>query len=677
MNWQGIQQFEYRWQPSKDLSLIAGSVPFEEIRPWRDRITRWVRHRAIDAPTESVRYEMFADGMAALAWRQRTAQALEPGTGSESRPEVSRVLLGPVDLLTPEVAMVICHTGLPEAIGPLPGKVAVADPLPPVHPDVLTGLMRSHSTTLDQLALGETGLSRVIAAALGDCDTALSVQLPQRVIERRPQEGAQGPLLWGLRRTVWPLLGRDSGTRGWSFSTYELPLGDMDTGALADIVFRAQQTVQPSLNTRREIVVRPLDPAAPPTHMHQGFAKLLVAAYQHMGGENLSQYLAAISDDYGAVDKRIEGVRASLLAALPAAALPAAGGFAAQPAPPDEGQAAAPSGDAVHTDLPGDAVPAEDAAGGFLGVEMPDQAPLPEDATRPAAGPAEPEHAAPQPLRHAAPTGRHAALTPPETPLPDTPPGTAPACAPVRGTSLPDAPPRGLGSPDPQLDSPAKDGEDAPPLQIGLDRQDVTAARQNYTIVDILNRLWTDRQDQEFEAAVHSLLSQEFTYQPDERTEARWMIERNQWYLPALEIYDGADPSELLQAMFRATVIPDLGKAEVAQQLAEWAETRKAPPEVIKALNAAAQGQGGAPGRMSQALERPLGRRWMTENGIRARSPGYSDQVSGRHGADVYKPDDYRPPQTFLQGKRPSDPVALLTVFCLVLIVLLVLALTR
>jgi hypothetical protein len=43
----------------------------------------------------------------------------------------------------------------------------------------------------------------------------------------------------------------------------------------------------------------------------------------------------------------------------------------------------------------------------------------------------------------------------------------------------------------------------------------------------------------------------------------------------------------------------------------------------------------------------------------------------------VYKPDDYRPPQTFLQGKRPGDPVALLTVFCLVLIVLLVLALTR
>ena len=314
--WSGIHQFEYRWQPTKDLSLIAGSLPAAAIQPWADRIGLWIRHHAVKAPTESVRYEIFNGGMAALAWRQRYPNAI----GYGDRPEASRVLLGPVQLLTPEVAIGVCHAGLPEAIATHSGR----DSLSPIDPDKLNRLARARADEFDQLAANEAGLARVIAAALTDRDAPLSVQLPQHVIARPPQAGAQGPLLWGLRRTVWPLLGRDSGRRGWSFSTYEPPLGDLDTGALADIVFRTYQAVQPGLSTRREVLVRPHEPIEPSAAVtYQGFATLLVDAYRYLGGEELSRQLDAVGAEYPSADKRIEGMQTMLWAALPAAALSA------------------------------------------------------------------------------------------------------------------------------------------------------------------------------------------------------------------------------------------------------------------------------------------------------------------------------------------------------------------
>ena len=131
--------------------------------------------------------------------------------------------MGPVQLLTPEVAIAVCRAGLPETIGPRPGQVPVGSLLPPVDPAELTSLARDKAEELDELAANEPGLDRLIAAALTDRDTALSVQLPQHIIARPPQRGSQGPLLWGLRRTVWPLIGDEAGRRGWSFSTYEPP----------------------------------------------------------------------------------------------------------------------------------------------------------------------------------------------------------------------------------------------------------------------------------------------------------------------------------------------------------------------------------------------------------------------------------------------------------------------
>ena len=115
---QAIHQIEYRWQQARDMSAVASSMSPESYRSWIQRIGPWVRHPGVETPTGSVRYERYGDKAAALAWRQRDRQAVGSGDG---RPLVSRVLIGPADLLGPDVAMAVCYAGLPpELIGPPP-----------------------------------------------------------------------------------------------------------------------------------------------------------------------------------------------------------------------------------------------------------------------------------------------------------------------------------------------------------------------------------------------------------------------------------------------------------------------------------------------------------------------------------------------------------------------------
>ena len=281
----------------------------------------WVRHPAVDAPTDSVHYQMFGDRAAALAWRQRDRHAVAFEDGREGRPLVSRVLLGPADLLTPEVAMAVCYTGLPETIGPRPGTVTVGARLPPVAAAGLTGLVRDNAEALDRAAAQEVGLERLVAAALGDQDTPLSVQLPERLIVRSPRGGSQALLLWGLRRTVQPLLSLGGGRRGWSFSTFELPLSDTDPGTLPDIVFRLMQPAPQAapMTPRKEIRVRPQDPVpAPIETVYQYLARLLVVAYRDHGGDELSRLIVAYAGDYPLADRRIQAIYNALDASPPA-----------------------------------------------------------------------------------------------------------------------------------------------------------------------------------------------------------------------------------------------------------------------------------------------------------------------------------------------------------------------
>jgi hypothetical protein len=345
-----IQQIEYRWQRATDMTPIATSLSSGSLRSWTERIGPWVRHPEVDGPvktpTESVRYESLGDtGLAAIAWRQRDPRAALADERHATRPVVSRVLAGSDEVLTPGVAILLCATGLPDdLLGPQPGSVARGAGLPSIHADDLTRVAKSEVDRHDEAAAVAEGLHLVVAAALSNHRTPLSVELPERLITEPVPGGPQAHLLWGLWRTLRPLLGSVFGGRGWSFSTFEPPQGDTDPGALGGIVFRAAQagSQAPPMTVRQEIFVRPYEPARqPPRTRDEELAELLVAAYRRLGGAELRRVLQECTTPYNQTAQRIDAAYRELAGpprngdkrVPPGAGAPQAGGYPSQAAP--------------------------------------------------------------------------------------------------------------------------------------------------------------------------------------------------------------------------------------------------------------------------------------------------------------------------------------------------------
>src|SRR5581483_8224290 len=117
-------------------------------------------------------------GQAALAWRYWDERAASRDDGTRGRPLVSRVLVGPVSVLTFEVALASCRTG-PAAqwLGPMPGQVPDGSQLPTVSGTALAGLARDLAPGLDQAAAGQEGLQAVVAAALAEPSAPLAVSI--------------------------------------------------------------------------------------------------------------------------------------------------------------------------------------------------------------------------------------------------------------------------------------------------------------------------------------------------------------------------------------------------------------------------------------------------------------------------------------------------------------------
>jgi len=701
---QEIHQIEYRWQPAKDMSAVACSMSPESFRSWVQRIGPWVRHPGVDAPTESVRYEMYRDRAAALVWRQRDRQAVQFNDGRDGRPLVSRVLLGPADLLTPEVAVTLCSTGLPETIGPRPGTVSFGATLPPVDAAGLTELVRDNAEALDRAAAREAGLERVVAAALGDRDTPLSVQLPERFIVRPPQGGSQALLLWGLRRTMGPLLGRGGGRRGWSFSTFELPLSDMDPETLPDIVFRLAQAAPQAapMTPRAEIRVRPQDPVPVPVDTaYQHLARLLVVAYRDLGGDELSRVIAARAGDLWSADRRIQAVYDALDDSLPAVTVISEGAGNAPPAVPyaappvaaapyraDEksapssgevGQPAAPTVlDMAPPELAVPAAPAERHQP--EPSRLPPAAPPPPAASRPPAVPPPPAASRPP----AAPPPPAASCPPAAAQPVTTRPAPAPPSVPV--TSPPAARPTVSAGRSPQ---------DAPQLFTGESRHPQAGeVPPPTTLTALLALLSAGPASQEFESAFQALRAKNFQSGPQDRVGSRRLIRDRGWFVDVFQQYDQAEFEDILVMIFWHTVIPDLGDRHVSGELADWAGKLAAPAVVIRALYATTEGTPGMRQLMDQALRPALSWRWLNENGIRppavpqapaAVSPPIRDTASGSRDAGagaqggpaqqaVAQPSSG--PQT-LQGlldRKVTMPVPLVLAICIAVIVLLLVA---
>jgi hypothetical protein len=311
---QDLHQIEYRHHQTKDLSPVASSMSSaESLRAWDSRIRAWVRHPHADRLSESVCYQLLRNGQAALAWRYWDRRAAERADGTRGRPLVSRVLVGPAGVLTPEIAVALCQAGpTADSVGPMPGEVPDGAELPTVSAAALVAVTRAMIPVLDQDAAQQAGLQAVVAAALADPYTALAISVQDTIIQKPLREGVQGPLLWGLGRIASPLLGPAG--RDWSFSTFEPPLGEMDPASLPGIVFRqAQDGAQtPPTRWRKEVRVRPLasnalDPGSPYAEQVE-LAGWLVAEYRERGGDWLGQFVAECCGSERSLQVRLDRV---------------------------------------------------------------------------------------------------------------------------------------------------------------------------------------------------------------------------------------------------------------------------------------------------------------------------------------------------------------------------------
>jgi hypothetical protein len=309
-----IHQIEYRWHDRRDLSPVATTMSPESLRAWDSWIRTWVRHPHVDRLEESVCYQVLPNGRAALAWRYEDWQAAERHDGRRGRPLVSRVLAGQLSLLPPEVAITLCRTGPPATAGPRPGQVTTENKLSVIRAEELSRLVSEQTAGLDEEAARQDSLRQVVAAALSHPHTPLAIHIRDGHILEPPEEGLPCLLLWGLRRITWPLLANAG--RGWSFSTFELPLGDIDPAVLPDILFRQAQdapTAAPAM-PRDEVKIRPFDTEAPgDPSPYAEMAAWLVAEYRERGGDELRQLITEWCEAEQSLMRRLEKVYGQLL----------------------------------------------------------------------------------------------------------------------------------------------------------------------------------------------------------------------------------------------------------------------------------------------------------------------------------------------------------------------------
>jgi hypothetical protein len=541
----------------------------ESTQAWDPRIRPWVRHPNVDAPSESVCYQLFPAGTVALAWRYRDRQAAEREDGAHGRPLVSRVLVGQAGLLTPDVAIALCRAGLPAAAGPRPGQVGPETVLSPISADELTGLVRERAAALDQHAAREKGLQQVVAAALSDPDTPLAIQLRDPYIFATPPDGSQSLLLWGLWRTVWPLLGHGIARRGWSFSTFELPMGDMDTSTLPDIVFRRAQAAPtvPPASARRENRVRPGDPSASAARGPYAaeLAEWLVSEYQETNGDELRQLIAECSAGHP-LESRLKTVYDVLRArrspvSMSSPVTPFVSVSPAQepaPVPTADEPAVAENPTTTASSQVAAFHPATTEPPAPQYADTPEYRDTPDywDAPRlntPDPGASEYTDGPGRPVQFLAPMFR----------LPSRPEPTI--------------------DPDNYLTGRP---EEAPRLATYENQQAVrNEGAQPHSVRSLLMGLDSETDIQDFQSILQRILGS--TAEFDERDEVRRQMPKIGWYIPAFERHGYKYCVDDLAGLFRILVIPDLERARVAAELRDW--VRQGPPQVTAALLAAAK----------------------------------------------------------------------------------------
>jgi hypothetical protein len=635
---QDLHQIEYRHHPVRDLSPVASSMSSpDSLRAWDSRIRAWVRHPHADRLAESACYQLLPNGQAALAWRYWDQRAAERADGTRGRPLVSRVLVGPASVLTPDRAVALCQAGLTaELVGPMPGEIADDAELPTVSSDAVHAVTHAMAPVLDQRATQQAGLQAVVAAALALLAIPLAVSVRDNLIQKPLPEGVQCPLLWGLRRITAPLLG--SGGRDWSFSTFEPPLGEMDPASLPGIVFRqAQEGAQtPPARWRKELKVRPfasdaLDPGSAYGSRVE-MAGWLVTEYQERGGAGIAAFIAEHCGSERSVQARLERVydelRASRNIESPIVISGQPRGFvsvSSSRAPSRaEPQAAGPDREEPRPaePEPAEPEPAEPEPAAAAGSPSPQATPYGEAATGVTApGPDQREPAAaPGPVPGPAPEFSETAVSGSGEPVyPDYQRRGQAAAHPAR----PDERARSL--------VPPKEGQQAPPLPVA-DRSGRDAGAPGVahppprhqlsseiaTVSYLLRQLELVSADAaEFDAILRSISRADRREgDPDDRLKSWEVISNNDWFnniSKHREFY-----VKELAEVFAIVVIPELAvQADPPAAIVRWAD--EAPSRMIGGLLAAAKQDSPEMWQVViRLLEPVLASRWTVDNSIQA-----------------------------------------------------------
>ncbi len=606
-----IHQIEYRWHDRRDLSPIASTMSPDSLRGWDSWVRAWVRHPHADGLGESVCYQVQPNGRAAIAWRYEDRQTAERADGSRGRPLVSRVLAGQVDQLTPEVAIALCHTGLPGWTGPPPGAVATDADLATVPASALTRLAREQAPGLDQAAAAQQNcLLQVIAAALADSRTPIAVHLPDADILKPPGKGLPCLLLWGLWRTVRPVLG--SGGRGWSFSTFELPLGDVDPGTMPEILFRqAQHTPRPVARPRKELKLRLFEPNPPERSEVKEYVELaawLLAEYHEVGGDGLRRLV----ESWQGADKSAQPRISRIYEELRAKRSPAT-----PPGPVQPGKALLPDREwRGRWEPKSEPMRIDPVLIEPVSIEPVQVEPGPEPVEL-EPGPFEPEPADLQPeyreeTEDAFDDEQFTPHQPIRSPWPRYTPGQDRMVDPVFAEWQESAGKhRSADALREQTERYAHEGPEPEPER----SQRHQSAGRRLAVSVLLKNLPEAESQEQFHEIVRDILDERSLPDYDDRRLSRREISKPGWYS---KISARSHPDaliDILAGIFEIVIIQDLDLPEVTGRVAEWAD--EAEPFVIAGLLAAARQSGDdSSWKMMEIIQQRLAYRWMLANDL-------------------------------------------------------------
>jgi hypothetical protein len=570
MDVEHLDQIECRWRTTRDLCAIASSLDGKQRDEWFTRLAKNARPpqpiKETDTPKSSALYRVFPDGTAAFIWRHHDMDAIPLDDSGNRRPLVARIVVGRMDWLDPDVAMALCRKWKQSPVSPRSGQVLVDARLPRIELRQLRDLVVNSLDALDSDARKETGLDRLIAAALRDQSQPLDVQLPAAEIGE-PATGPQVPLLRGLWCTTQPLLaGLDGSERSWqrwSFSTYEPPLGDAEPRSLPFIVFRADRpTVNSPQRYRAETKVPARAGALVAGQDDVGdVAIMLAAAYGELGGHDLVGRLCEVAGNHDSLDARLREVRQILRKFQPSSGH-ANGGSSRRTDSRGLATEASGTGDTAFRDgessrYQGQAPPDAQAAG-YAGSALP---------------------AVPDAHIDGSWTARQQA-------------------------------PFDVGS---HHQSP---GQHRFRVSVGDSDDHWFDDRARPRFINVLNKLSIGPADPEF-MAVLAWLKQLSPPAETVRAQARARLVELDWCINAFLEHDRWHVEDPMEELFRLTVIPDLAYPAVRAEIANWAFGEVAQGPVIRALAAAAHHDGSESVRhLLDTLSPVLARRWLDDHGI-------------------------------------------------------------